>query len=112
MIRRYLEGPGVRAGPFGSQGLCMDLRNRQSAPGAFQCAAYERFYWLVVDTGMGTTAALTPMPFTSLQACLDTRARLPVARGRSAYCTRRTPTTKPLPGTAGVPSLPGTASRT
>jgi len=99
----YLEGPGVRAGPFGSPGLCMDLRNRQGA--AAQCVHYDRYYWLVIDTGTGATASLTASPFGNLQECLMARTRIPVAYGRSTMCTRRSPDSRPLPGTASLPSV-------
>jgi hypothetical protein len=96
----YLEGAGTRAGPFGSQGLCLDLARREAPAGVFACVHYDRVYWLVEDQGFGRTAALTPQPFASHDACLVARALLPQVSAGAAQCTRRTPTTRPMPGTA------------
>jgi len=102
----YLEGPGARLGPFGSQGLCLDLRNRQPGAERYHCVEYGTQYWLVV----GQTA-VTPGPFATLPACAQARARA-AASGRNFTCTRRSPSSRPLPGTAGVPSaVPGAATR-
>jgi hypothetical protein len=96
----YLEGAGTRAGPFGSQGLCLDLAYRQAPAAGFQCVEYARVYWLVEDQGFGRTAALTPQPFASLEACLTARMQLQQVAVANAQCTRRAPTTRPMPGTA------------
>jgi hypothetical protein len=94
----YLEGTITRQGPFGSQGLCLDIARRQGANDA-QCVEYGRGYWLVVDQGDGRVSALAPAPFASLDACIVARAQTSQAAA-NAECTRRVPTTRPVPGTA------------
>jgi hypothetical protein len=89
----YLEGPGTRSGPFGSAGLCLDLRRRQADAGRSQCVEYGRGYWLVVDGASGSVA-MAPAPFATLEACLEARGRT----GGAGTCTRRVPGSRPVPG--------------
>ena len=101
----YLEGPGTRAGPFGSAGLCIDLRNRQFGAHRYQCVEYGKSYWLVVDVPMTGPVAVVATPFPTLQACLHARAHAQTPSGGSFTCTRRLPSSRPLPGTAGMPPI-------
>ena len=102
----YLEGPGARLGPFGSAGLCIDLRNRQAAAERFQCVQYDRGYWLVDGSG---GRAVASMPFASLDACRAARTRMLVNSTADLVCTRRAPASIPAPGTASVPGAVQTA---